>query len=240
MTSKQVLLVEDEANIRDTLRFNLTREGYVVREARTGGEALRLLRSNKPDIVLLDVMLPEMSGFEVCRIIRKDNGVPIIMLTAKDQEVDKVIGLGVGADDYITKPFGLRELFARMTAVLRRAEAQAGGVPAPPDMDEIGNVLVDRAARRVVMDGADVKLTAREFDLLSFLLANPGRAHSRNYLLQQVWKYNYVGDAKTVDVHIRWLRRKFEGRVAFEIVTVRGVGYRLDRPGGQRTASTPE
>ncbi len=228
--SKQVLLVEDEPNIRDTLRFNLTREGYVVREARTGGEALRLLRSTKPDIVLLDVMLPEMSGFEVCRIIRKDSGVPIIMLTAKDQEVDKVIGLGVGADDYITKPFGLRELFARMTAVLRRTEAQAAGVSVPPDLDEIGNVVIDRAARRVVMDGADVKLTAREFDLLSFLLANPGRAHSRSHLLQQVWKYNYVGDAKTVDVHIRWLRRKFDGRVAFEIVTVRGVGYRMDRP----------
>ena len=228
--SKQVLLVEDEANIRDTLRFNLTREGYVVREARTGGEALRLLRSTKPDIVLLDVMLPEMSGFEVCRIIRRDNGVPIIMLTAKDQEVDKVIGLGVGADDYITKPFGLRELFARMTAVLRRAEMQSSGVSSPPDVDEIGNLVIDRAARRVVMEGEDVKLTAREFDLLSFLLANPARAHSRSYLLQQVWKYNYVGDAKTVDVHIRWLRRKFEGKVRFDIVTVRGVGYRLDRP----------
>ena len=229
--SKQVLLVEDEANIRDTLRFNLTREGYVVREARTAGEALRSLRGNQPDIVLLDVMLPEMSGFEVCRIIRKDSGVPIIMLTAKDQEVDKVIGLGVGADDYITKPFGLRELFARMTAVLRRAEAQAaGGTATPPDVDRVGGLVLDRAARRVLLDGTEMKLTAREFDLLSFLLANPGRAHSRSYLLQQVWRYNYVGDAKTVDVHVRWLRRKLEGRVGFEIVTVRGVGYRLDRP----------
>lgn len=229
--SKQVLLVEDEANIRDTLRFNLTREGYSVREAKTAGEALRLVRSSRPDIVLLDVMLPEMSGFEVCRIIRKDSGVPIIMLTAKDQEVDKVIGLGVGADDYITKPFGLRELFARMTAVLRRTEAQASGVvAAPPDIDRVGNVVMDRAARRVVMDGAEVKMTAREFDLLSFLLAFPGRAHTRSHLLQQVWKYNYVGDAKTVDVHVRWLRRKFDGRAAFDIVTVRGVGYRLDRP----------
>ena len=232
MVSRQVLLVEDESNIRDTLRFNLTREGYQVREARTAGEALRLVRSSKPDIVLLDVMLPEMSGFEVCRIIRKDSGVPIIMLTAKDQEVDKVIGLGVGADDYITKPFGLRELFARMTAVLRRTDAQAAGpLAAPPDVDKVGNLVIDRAARRVLLDGAEVKLTAREFDLLSFLLAYPGRAHSRSHLLQQVWKYNYVGDAKTVDVHVRWLRSKFEGRVSFEIVTVRGVGYRLDRPG---------
>src|ERR1700716_482489 len=198
--SKQVLLVEDEANIRDTLRFNLTREGYNVREAKTAGEALRLVRSSKPDIILLDGMLPEMSGFEVCRIIRKDSAVPIIMLTAKDQEVDKVVGLGVGADDYITKPFGLRELFARMTAVLRRTDAQASGaVAAPPDVDR-----------------------------LSFLLAYPGRAHTRSYLLQQVWKYNYVGDAKTVDVHVRWLRSKFEDRSDFEIVTVRGVGYRLE------------
>jgi DNA-binding response OmpR family regulator len=243
MVSKQVLLVEDESNIRDTLRFNLTREGYQVSEAKTAGEALRLVRSSKPDIVLLDVMLPEMSGFEVCRIIRKDSGVPIIMLTAKDQEVDKVIGLGVGADDYITKPFGLRELFARMTAVLRRTDAQAAGVAAaPPDVDEVGNLVIDRAARRVLLDGAEVKLTAREFDLLSFLLAYPGRAHSRSYLLQQVWKYNYVGDAKTVDVHVRWLRSKFEGRVPFDIVTVRGVGYRLDRPDvpGARAAGSSE
>ena len=227
-----MLLVEDEANIRDTLRFNLAREGYTVNEAKTAGEALRLARSSHPDIILLDVMLPEMSGFEVCRIIRQDSAVPIIMITAKDQEVDKVVGLGVGADDYITKPFGLRELFARMTAVLRRVES-TGPHQAPPDVDSLGSLTMDRAARRVLIDGDELRLTAREFDLLSFLLANPGRAHSRTYLLQQVWRYNYVGDAKTVDVHVRWLRRKLEGRVPFEIVTVRGVGYRLDRPDHQ-------
>jgi two-component system alkaline phosphatase synthesis response regulator PhoP len=229
MGTKRVLLVEDEANIRDTLKFNLTREGYTVSEARTATEALRLFRAGKPDIVLLDIMLPEMNGLEVCRIIRQESAVPVIMLTAKDQEVDKVVGLGVGADDYITKPFGLRELFARMTAVLRRAESQGAGPTAPPDTEQLGGLTIDRAARRVLLDGEEVRLTAKEFDLLSYFLAQPGRVHSRSHLLQHVWRYNYVGDAKTVDVHVRWLRQKFAGRAPFEIVTVRGVGYRADR-----------
>jgi two-component system alkaline phosphatase synthesis response regulator PhoP len=227
--TKAVLLVEDEANIRDTLRFNLSREGYRVSEAKTAEEALRAFRSVRPDIILLDVMLPGMSGFEVCRIMRQESPVPIIMLTAKDQELDKVLGLGVGADDYITKPFGLQELFARMTAVMRRSNGQAPGEAQMPDVETLGALVLDRAARRVTLDDEEVKLTAREFDLLSFFLAHPGRVHSRRYLLEQVWRYNYVGDAKTVDVHVRWLRQKFAGRAPFEIVTVRGVGYRVDR-----------
>jgi DNA-binding response OmpR family regulator len=229
VTRKKVLLVEDEANIRDTLRFNLDREGYAVTEARTAEDALRHFRTLHPELVLLDVMLPGMSGFEVCRQMRMESQVPIIMLTAKDQEVDKVIGLGVGADDYITKPFGLRELFARMTAVLRRAEQREPAGAPMLEREVLGTMVLDRAARRVTLDDEEVKLTAREFDLLSFFLAFPGRVHSRSYLLQQVWRYNYVGDAKTVDVHVRWLRRKFAGRVPFDIVTVRGVGYRADR-----------
>jgi DNA-binding response OmpR family regulator len=229
LTHRRVLLVEDEENIRDTLRFNLTREGYTVTEARTAEEALRQFRTARPEIILLDVMLPGMSGFEVCRVIRKDSAVPIIMITAKDQEVDKVVGLGVGADDYITKPFGLRELFARMTAVLRRVDGSQPARPESlPEVEAFGEMLLDRAARRVTLGGNEVKLTAREFDLLSFFVAFPGRVHSRSHLLQQVWRYNYVGDAKTVDVHVRWLRQKFAGRVPFDIVTVRGVGYRLD------------
>jgi DNA-binding response OmpR family regulator len=234
---RQVLLVEDEPNIRDTLRFNLSREGYMVSEARTADEALRSFRGAKPDIILLDVMLPGMSGFEVCRIVRQESTVPIIMLTAKDQELDKVLGLGVGADDYITKPFGLQELFARMTAVLRRSDARQPVEAQLPDVEYLGPMVLDRAARRVTLDGQEVKLTAREFDLLSFFLGHPGRVHSRRHLLQQVWRYNYVGDAKTVDVHVRWLRQKFAGRAPFEIVTVRGVGYRVDREDGvQATA----
>src|ERR1700730_6117402 len=227
--NKQVLLVEDEANIRDTLRFNLSRDGYAVKEAKTAEEALRSFRGSQPDIILLDVMLPGMSGFEVCRIVRQESTVPIIMLTAKDQELDKVLGLGVGADDYITKPFGLQELFARMTAVLRRSDSRQPAEAQLPAVERRGPMVVDRAARRVTLDGQEVKLTAREFDLLSFFVGHPGRVHSRRHLLQQVWRYNYVGDAKTVDVHVRWLRQKFAGRVPFEIVTVRGVGYRVDR-----------
>jgi DNA-binding response OmpR family regulator len=227
--TKAVLLVEDESNIRDTLRFNLSREGYRVSEAKTAEEALRAFRSVRPDIILLDVMLPGMSGFEVCRIMRQESPVPIIMLTAKDQELDKVLGLGVGADDYITKPFGLQELFARMTAVMRRSSGHSAGEAQLPDVETLGGLVLDRAAHRVTLDDEEVKLTAREFDLLSFFLAHPGRVHSRRHLLEQVWRYNYVGDAKTVDVHVRWLRQKFAGRAPFEIVTVRGVGYRVDR-----------
>jgi DNA-binding response OmpR family regulator len=234
---RQVLLVEDEPNIRDTLRFNLSREGYAVSEARTADEAIRSFRGAKPDIVLLDIMLPGMSGFEVCRIFRQESTVPIIMLTAKDQELDKVLGLGVGADDYITKPFGLQELFARMTAVLRRSDGRQPTEVRLPEVEYLGPMVLDRAARRVTLDGHEIKLTAREFDLLSFFLGHPGRVHSRRHLLQQVWRYNYVGDAKTVDVHVRWLRQKFAGRVPFEIVTVRGVGYRLDREEGVQASA---
>jgi DNA-binding response OmpR family regulator len=200
-----------------------------VSEAKTAEEALRAFRSVRPDIILLDLMLPGMSGFEVCRIMRQESPVPIIMLTAKDQELDKVLGLGVGADDYITKPFGLQELFARMTAVMRRSSGQAAAEAQLPDVETLGGLVLDRAARRATLDDEEVKLTAREFDLLSFFLAHPGRVHSRRHLLEQVWRYNYVGDAKTVDVHVRWLRQKFAGRAPFEIVTVRGVGYRVDR-----------
>src|SRR3984893_4346929 len=172
--NKQVLLVDAEPNIRDPLPFNLSREGYGVSEARTADEALRSFRGAKPDIILLDVMLPGMSGFEVCRIVRQESTVPIIMLTAKDQELDKVLGLGVGADDYITKPFGLQELFARMTAVLRRSEGRQQSIAQLPEVERLGPMVIDRAARRVTLDGVEVKLTGREFDLLSFFLGHAG------------------------------------------------------------------
>jgi DNA-binding response OmpR family regulator len=156
--------------------------------------------------------------------------VPIIMLTAKDQETDKVVGLGLGADDYITKPFSLQELFARMTAVLRRSQPspKRNGVT-PLDVEQVGGLEVDRAARRVILDGAELKLSRKEFDLLSFLLANAGRVFSRDQLIRQVWDYNFVGDRKTVDVHVRWLRSKLGEDGPVRIATVRGVGYRLDR-----------
>jgi two-component system response regulator RegX3 len=174
-----------------------------------------------------------MSGFDFCRALRKSSRVPIIIITAKDSEVDKIVGLELGADDYITKPFSIREVLARVHAVLRRAQPDANEPKAVPEHDSIGAFSINRAARRVILDGADVKLTAREFDLLSYLLAFPGRVHTRDSLLENVWGREFTGERKTVDVHIRWLREKFAGRAPFEIVTVRGIGYRLDRQAAQ-------
>jgi DNA-binding response OmpR family regulator len=226
--SRRVLVVEDDASIRDTLSFNLKKEGYQVTLAATGGEALTKARALKPDIVLLDLMLPEMSGLEVCRVLRQEGSVPIIMLTAKESEVDKVIGLQMGADDYITKPFSLRELFARMTAVLRRSEQRE--LAAVEEVDRLGRLRIDRAGHRAFVGEDEVRLTPKEWELLAFLVRRPGRVFTREMLLEQVWGYEYMGDRKTVDVHIRWLREKL-GRfrdLGLSIVTVRGTGYRLD------------
>jgi DNA-binding response OmpR family regulator len=226
----KILIVEDDEGIREMLRYNLAGAGYGVQEARDGATGLRMAQTGRPDLVLLDLMLPGMSGLEVCRALRRTTvRTPIIMLTAKDAEVDKIVGLELGADDYITKPFSVREVMARVNAVLRRAQGEAAAA-APPERETLGGFAIDRPARRVWLHGAEVKLTVREFDLLSFLLGHPGRVHSRDSLLTQVWGPGFVGDRKTVDVHIRWLRAKFAGRVPFAIVTVRGIGYRLDRP----------
>lgn len=224
----RILIVEDDDGIRETLKYHLVAAGYVVSEARDGAIGLRLARTSRPDLVLLDLMLPGMSGMEFCRALRRSSRVPIIMVTAKDSEVDKIVGLELGADDYITKPFSVREVLARVNAVIRRSRADTVE-RSIPERDQIGNFLIDRPAHRVLVDGKDVKLTAREFELLSFLIANSGRVQSRDVILQQVWGAGFMGDPKTVDVHVRWLREKFAGRVQFEIVTVRGAGYRLDR-----------
>jgi DNA-binding response OmpR family regulator len=225
---KRVLVVEDDSTIRDTLSFNLKKEGYQVTIASDGAQALVKARESQPDLVLLDLMLPELSGLEVCRILRQEGTVPIIMLTAKESEVDKVVGLQLGADDYITKPFSLRELFARMTAVLRRTEQRE----TRPDVEEdrVGRLRIDRAGRRALIDDQELHLTPKEWELLAYLTRRPGRAFTREILLEQVWGYTYLGDRKTVDVHVRWLREKL-GRfknLGFQIVTVRGTGYRLD------------
>ena len=231
--SGRVLVVEDDEGIRDMLKYNLTAAGFSVQEASDGASGLRTARTSRPDLVLLDLMLPGMSGFDFCRALRKSSRVPIIIITAKDSEVDKIVGLELGADDYITKPFSIREVLARVHAVLRRAQPDANEPKAVPEHDSIGAFSINRAARRVILDGADVKLTAREFDLLSYLLAFPGRVHTRDSLLENVWGREFTGERKTVDVHIRWLREKFAGRAPFEIVTVRGIGYRLDRQAPQ-------
>jgi DNA-binding response OmpR family regulator len=227
----RVLVVEDDEGIREMLKYNLTTAGFSVQEARDGASGLRTARTARPDLILLDLMLPGMSGFDFARALRKSSRVPIIMLTAKDAEVDKIVGLELGADDYITKPFSIREVLARVNAVLRRASPDANEPKSIPEQDAIDDFSIDRAARRVVLKDRDVKLTAREFDLLSYLLAFPGRVHTRDVLLENVWGHEFSGDRKTVDVHIRWLREKFAGVAPFEIVTVRGIGYRLDRKG---------
>lgn len=225
---KQILVVEDDATIRDTLSFNLMKEGYLVTVAKDGAEALSKARETRPDLILLDLMLPELNGLEVCRILRRERDVPIIMLTAKESEVDKVVGLQLGADDYVTKPFSLRELFARMTAVLRRSEQR--DLRTETEEDRIGRLRIDRAGRRAFIEDEELRLAPKEWDLLAYLAQRPGRAFTREILLERVWGYSYLGDRKTVDVHVRWLREKL-GRfsnVGFEIVTVRGTGYRLD------------
>ena len=225
----RVLVVEDDDGIRDMLRYNLASAGYSVQEAADGASGLRAARTSSPDLILLDLMLPGMSGLDFCRAIRKSSRVPIIMLTARDAEVDKIVGLELGADDYITKPFSVREVIARINSVIRRAQPEPAEPRRTPELETIGSFTIDRAARRVLVGGREVRLAAREFDLLSHLVAHPNRVHTREALLENVWGHEFIGDRKTVDVHIRWLRQKLGDRAPFQIVTVRGAGYRLDR-----------
>ena len=224
----RVLIVEDDEGIRDMLKYHLASAGFSVLEAADGTTGLRAARTARPDLILLDLMLPGMGGLELCRALRKSSRVPIVVISARDAEVDKIVGLELGADDYITKPFSVREVVARVNAVLRRSRSEAERTV--PERDEIGAFTIDRAARRVTLGGQEVRLTAREFDLLSHLLASSGRVQSRERLLQEVWGESFSGESKTVDVHIRWLREKFAETAPFQIVTVRGAGYRLDRP----------
>ncbi len=235
--AKRVLVVEDEDAIRETLRYNLVREGYTVIEAATGPEALTQARAEHPDVILLDVMLPGLSGLEVCRVLRQESSTPILMLTAKGSEVDKVVGLQLGADDYVTKPFSFNELLARITALLRRSE-MSGRPSGAPEVEEFAGFRIDRAARTVHLEGAELRLAPKEFDLLSLLLRNAGRVLSRQAIIAAVWGNRFYGDPKTVDVHVRWLREKFEpfAQMPFRITTVFGVGYRLDRIGADEAS----
>jgi len=229
--ARTILVVDDEPTVRETLAENLQREGYRVVTASDGREALARFRGERPDLVILDVMLPELSGVEVCRIIRAESAVPILMLTAKDAEIDTVVGLEVGADDYVTKPFSLRELLARVRALLRRLEQQA--VEAPPAVIDLGAVQVDLAGHRLLRDGHAVAIKPKAFDLLAFLVRHPGQVFTRDQLLEHVWGYDYAGETRTVDVHMHWLRSDIEadtGHPTF-LQTVRGVGYVFRRPG---------
>jgi two-component system, OmpR family, response regulator len=225
----KVLIVEDDANLLETLRYNLNKESYHVVTAVDGEQALEVARKEKPDLIILDIMLPKLSGFEVCRILRKETTVPIMMLTAKVDEMDKIVGLEIGADDYVTKPFSIRELIARIRAILRRT--QMAEVPSSGErIISSGDIEVDTARHEVLLKGVLLSLTPKEFDLLAFLAKNKGLVFSREQLLEKVWGYNNSVDTRTVDVHIRWLRKKIEtdnGNPKY-LVTVRGTGYKLE------------
>ena len=225
----KTLVVEDDRNLLDTLRYNLRKEGHDVVTAVDGAEAMAVARRDKPDLIILDIMLPKLSGFEVCRILRKEMTTPILMLTAKDEEIDKVVGLEIGADDYMTKPFSMRELLARVGAMLRRSEMAVGPAVAA-EVLIIGDLEIDVARHRASLGGTTLELTPKEFDLLTFLAKNKGFVFSREQLLEKVWGYDFAGDTRTVDVHIRWLRRKIEREPTEpeRLVTVRGTGYKLE------------
>jgi DNA-binding response OmpR family regulator len=251
-TPATILVVDDEASLRDSLAYMLRTEGYRVELAATGNEALEAVRRERPDAIVLDVMLPGLDGLQVCRTIRAESTVPILFLSAKGEEIDRVLGLELGADDYLTKPFAMRELLARVRALLRRVEmANAGAeraapAPAPaepaasslseasPDLPieppiVLGDLTVDRARRIASLAGEPLSLRPKEFDLLYYLARNPGVVHTRDALLRRVWGYDFPMSTRTVDVHMRWLRQKIERDPAdpSRLQTVRGVGYRL-------------
>jgi DNA-binding response OmpR family regulator len=229
---RRLLLVEDDKTLRQALSFNLSREGYEVATAADGESALEAARSGRQDLILLDVMLPGMSGVEVLRVLRREGvSTPVIILSAKGDEIDRVVGLQVGADDYVAKPFSRPELLARIEAVLRR-ERRRGDEPAESHEDlAFGPVRIDVARRELTVDGNPVHLTTKEFDLLAQMAASPGRIFTRDQLLARIWGYDYEGDGRTVDVHVSWLRGKLRGAGGHNYFrTVRGVGYAFAPP----------
>ncbi len=230
-----ILVVEDDTSLRETLAYNLKREEYSVQAVGDGKLALEAARKHHPDLVLLDLMLPGMDGFEVCRILRQEMNIPILILTARDDEIDRVIGLEIGADDYITKPFSMRELMARVKAHLRRdrlIRQEVGSTQAAPASEILtfDNLIINQVRREVLLDGEPLNLQPKEFDLLLFLAEHHRQALSRQFLLERVWGWDFAGGTRTVDVHIHWLREKIESDPTkpARIVTVRGSGYRFE------------
>jgi two-component system response regulator RegX3 len=225
-----ILVVDDEQSYRDALAVALQREGFLVETAADGPEAIERFDATRPALVLLDVMLPKISGIDVCRELRARSRVPIIMVTARNSEIDAVVGLEVGADDYVTKPFRLRELIARVRASLRRVPVGDDDVSAP-DVIEVGDVRLDSGRHEVYVRGVTVALPLKEFELLELLMTNAGRVLTRDVLIDRVWGPNYFGDTKTLDVHVKRLRSKVESDPTKpgRIITVRGVGYRYER-----------
>ena len=232
MSDISVLIVEDEENILKSLKYNLEKNGYRVITASDGEQCIELNRELSPDIIILDIMLPKLDGLEACRIIRQESDVPIIMLTAKVEEIDRVVGLELGADDYVTKPFYMREIIARVRSLLKRNKRiQLNTYQNNLDNIRVNNLTLDLLGHSVKIGGEDLALKPREFALLSLFMKNKGQAFTREQLLQQAWGYDYLGDTRTVDVHVRWLREKIELNPSqpTRIVTVRRVGYRFEK-----------
>jgi DNA-binding response OmpR family regulator len=233
---EKILIVEDEKALQETLAYNLTREGYEPTVAGDGNTAITKAREIHPDLILLDIMLPGKDGFEVCRVLRQEMNTPILMLTARDEEIDRVVGLEVGADDYMTKPFSMRELIARVKAMLRRVRLIREEVQttekSESEKEELrcGNLVIDFKRREAIISGKVLELKPKEYDLLLYFMQHQARALSRDALLEQVWGWDFTGDSRTVDVHIRWLREKIEVDPSkpVRIVTVRGAGYRFE------------
>ena len=227
--AKTVLVVEDEAALASTLSYNLRKSGFNVISAADGLEGLQAARRSNPDVVVLDLMLPKMDGLEVCRRLRAETDIPILMLTAKSEELDKVLGLEMGADDYLTKPFSMRELMARVRALLRRTGNRA--VPEDAQRIVVADIEIDLRGRTVMRDGEEISLKPKEFDVLFFMAQNAGQVFTREQLLERVWGYEFYGGSRTVDVHVRWLREKLERNPGHpqHLLTVRGVGYKFVR-----------
>jgi DNA-binding response OmpR family regulator len=238
--ARTILVVDDEPTLRETLVESLEDEGFTVVSAADGRQAVAQFQATAPDLVLLDLMLPELSGIEVCRAIRSQSDVPILMLTARDSELDKVVGLELGADDYVTKPFSLRELLARVRALLRRSERHGADRNSPEDAAPtiaIGDVTLDLSGHRLLKHGQPLPVKPKAFELLAFLVQHPGQVFTRDQLLERVWGYEYGGETRTVDVHIHWLRGLIEREPAAPqyLHTVRGVGYVFRRPAAEPT-----
>ena len=232
LSDSTVLVVDDEENILEAIKYTLAKEGYKVLTANDGEEAIQVAREKSPDLMILDLMLPKIDGLAVCNILRLEMNMPILMLTAKVEETDRVIGLELGADDYVTKPFSMRELVARVKALLRRSNLAIRDTPDISKTEEIitGNLTLNLLRHEAKMNNEIINLKPQEFSLLHLLASNKGRAFSRAQLLDQLWETDYIGDIRTVDVHIRWLREKIETDPSKpqRIVTVRGIGYRFE------------
>ena len=229
----KILIVEDEPVLQETLVYNLKQQGYEVITADNGQTAIDKAKEINPDLILLDIMLPGLDGFEVCRVLRKDMNIPILMLTARDDEIDRVVGLEVGADDYLTKPFSMRELIARVKALLRRVHLMQSvntQNDSPNITIQINNLIIDETRHEVKINGQPLDMKPKEYDLLLYLANHKGHVLSRQKILEDVWGWDYFGDSRTVDVHIRWLREKIEENPAepVRIITIRSVGYRFE------------